>query len=54
MTTTKRIVLFLILDASLLWAPLVVGSDNPILTQSIEEEFEYIKDNVRNALSSVV
>jgi len=34
---------------SFLWAPAAIGS-NPIVTHLVEEEFEYIVDNVRNAV----
>lgn len=50
MTKLKNIVTILISIVGFLWIPLAFGSDSPIVTHSTEEEFEYIKDNVRNAI----
>ncbi len=46
----KRMVLFLILTVSFMWMHKAIASDNPILVYSTQEEFEYITDNVRNAI----
>jgi hypothetical protein len=46
----KRIALFLVLNVNILWIPLAIGSENSIVINSVEEEFEYILDNVRNAI----
>jgi len=46
----KRIALFLVLNVNFLWMPLAIGSENSIVINSVEEEFSYILDNVRNAI----
>lgn len=46
----RLVVLFLIVNVSFPWTSLANGSENPIVTYWIEEEFDYIRDNVRNAI----
>jgi uncharacterized protein (DUF302 family) len=50
MTFVMRLVLLLLVNLSLPWTSIATGSENPIITYWVEEEFENIRDNVRNAI----
>ena len=47
MTIVVRLLVLILVSVSLSWSFLAIGSENPIITYWIEEEFEYIRDNVR-------
>ena len=46
----KRILLVLIFNSSFFCSTLAIGLDHSMVTRSVQEDFEYIIDNVRNAI----